>query len=157
MTKVAVTKLDAAKVDVTGSADDRELTVRLTAVIRRVGRALRERAGVNQLSYSHTSILARLEREGSSTVTELAHAEGLRPQSMSAAIAELGAAGLACGVPDPHDGRRTILSLTDAGREAVWASRAERQNWLLHAICEKFSPDERKQLMATMELLERLG
>ena len=144
------------ELDVTEATDAWDLAVRLSMVIRWVSRALREKAGVNQRSFSHTAVLTRLERERSSAVTELARAEGMRPQSMSGIMAELDAAGLVCGVPDPTDGRRTIFSLTDAGQDAVRASRTERQNWLLHMIDAKFSPAEREQLMAAMELLERL-
>ena len=46
---------------------------------------------------------------------ELACAEGMRPQSMNTVIADLDAAGLIRGAPDPADGRRTVISLTDAG------------------------------------------
>ena len=144
------------KVDVEESADTWELSARLYSSIARLFRALREKSSDHQPSLSHISLLTRLEREGSSTVTELARAEGMRPQSMSATMADLDAAGLVSGVPDPADGRRTILSLTEAGRAAVRGSRVERQDWLTHRIGARLSPTERKQLIAAMELLERL-
>jgi DNA-binding MarR family transcriptional regulator len=142
--------------DVTASADAWELSAQVRLLIGRLNRTLREKAGFNQLGLSQTSVLIRLEREGPNTVTELARAEGMRPQSMGAVIAELGAAGLICGAPDPTDGRRTIISLTDAGWDAIRLSRAERQDWLAHMIGAKFSPAEIRQLVTTMELLERL-
>ena len=142
--------------DVMEMADARELAIQLRLLVGRLNRAIREKAGANQLSLSHTCVLIRLEREGPNTVTELARAEGMRPQSMSAIIAELETAGLICGTPDPADGRRTVISLADAGWDAIKLSRAERQDWLVHMIGEKFSTAELQQLLVTMELLERL-
>ena len=142
--------------DVTETADAWELAAQLRLMIGRLNRTLLKKAGINQLSLSHTSVLIRLERDGPNSVTELARAEGMRPQSMSAVIAELDAAGLTRGTPDPADGRRTVISLTDSGWDAIKLSRAERQDWLVHMIGAKFSAAELKQLLATMELLERL-
>jgi DNA-binding MarR family transcriptional regulator len=133
-----------------------ELSAQLRLLIGRLNRALREKAGDNQLSKTHTSVLIRLEREGSNSVTELARAEGMRPQSMSAVIAEMEAAGLVRGAPDRTDGRRTIISLTDAGWDSIKLSRAERQDWLAHKISAKFSAAEVRQLVMAMALLERL-
>jgi DNA-binding MarR family transcriptional regulator len=144
------------KMEVTESADAWEISARLRLLIGWLSRTLREKAGPHQLSFSHTSVLIRLERDGSSTVTELARLEGMRPQPMSVIIADLDAAGLVRGAPDPADGRRTILSLTNAGRNELRSSRAERQDWLVHRIEAKLSPAERKRLVAMMELLERL-
>jgi DNA-binding MarR family transcriptional regulator len=138
------------------TADARELSAQLRLLVGRLNRTLRERAGVNQLSVTHTSVLIRLEREGANSVTELARAEGMRPQSMSMVVSELDAAGLVSGAPHPTDGRRTIISLTDAGWKAIELSRAERQDWLTHAISREFSSAEIRQLVMAMTLLERL-
>ena len=144
------------QLDVTETADASELSDRLRLLVGRLNRTLREKSGVNQLSLTHTAVLIRLEREGANSVTELARAEGMRPQSMSAVIAELDGAGLIRGAPDPTDGRRTIISLTDAGWDSIKLSRAERQDWLVHMIDERFSAAEIEQLIESMELLERL-
>ena len=142
--------------DVTETADAWELAAQLRLMVARLNRTLLKKAGANQLSLSHTCVLIRLEREGPNSVSELARAEGMRPQSMSEIIAELDTAGLIRGTPDPADGRRTVISLTDAGWDAIKLSRAERQDWLVHMIGAKFSTAELKQLLATMELLARL-
>ncbi len=84
----------------------------LRVVIGQLRRRLREQSGFGDLSWSQTSVLSRLDREGPGTVTSLARAEGMRPQSMGATVSALEAAGLVSGSPDPKDGRQTILSLT---------------------------------------------
>ncbi len=102
-------------------------------------------------------MIIRLERDGPATVSALARAEGVRQQSMGATISTLEAAGLVKGSPDPADGRQTILSLTDACREMIQASRAAKEDWLFHAIQTKLSPAEQEQLATNLELLKRIA
>ncbi len=119
-------------------------------------RRLREQAGTGDLTPSQAAVLVRLEREGSGTVTALAKAEGVRPQSMGATIAALEAAGHVQGTPDPDDGRRTILSLTPACRQWIKDGRAARHDWLLRAIQTKLTAQEQQELAKALVLLERL-
>lgn len=128
----------------------------LRILIGKLGRRLREEAHLGDFTWSQLKVLARLEREGPATVTTLAQAEGVRPQSMSATVSVLKAAGLVSGVPDTADGRQTILSLTAACREAIKAGRAAREDWLLRAIRTKLAPGEQEELATGVELLNRL-
>ena len=88
----------------------------LRVVLGKLKRRLREEASLGEFTLSQMSALSRLEREGPATVTTLARAEGVRPQSMGATVSVLEAAGFVTGSPDPADGRQTILSLTDTCR-----------------------------------------
>ena len=132
------------------------LASELRALIGQLRRRLREQAGPHDLGLSQLSVLGRLYRDGPATVTALARAEGMRPQSMGEAVAALQAAGLVQGTPDPHDGRRTLLSLTQTSRDMIKASRARRDDWLFRAISRKLSPPERKELAHAVVLLKRL-
>ena len=76
---------------------------------------------------------------------------------MGATVAALEAAGLVKGSPDPADGRRTILSLTDASRELIQANRAAKEDWLFRAIQNELSPAEQEKLAGALELLKRLA
>jgi DNA-binding MarR family transcriptional regulator len=129
----------------------------LRVVIGQLRRRLREQSSFGDLTWSQTSVLSRLEREGSATVTSLARAEGMRPQSMGATVSALEAAGLVNGSPDPEDGRQTILSLTPACREWIKAGRAAKEDWLFRAIKSKLSPKEQGELAKGVELLTRLA
>jgi DNA-binding MarR family transcriptional regulator len=129
----------------------------LRVVLGKLKRRLREQAYLGDLTWSQVSVLGHLAREGPATVTELARAEGVRPQSMGATVAALQAAGLISGVPDPQDGRQTILSLTPRCRDLIKAGRAAREDWLLRAIQTSLSADEATQLAAAVELLKRLA
>jgi len=133
------------------------LAVELRVVLGNLRRRLREQAHPGDLSWSQMSVLGRLERDGPTTVTVLAKAEGVRPQSMGATISVLEAAGLVVGAPDLSDGRQTLLSLTDSCREMVQANRAMRVDWLFRSIRSNLSSREQETLATGVELLRRLG
>ncbi len=128
----------------------------LRVLIGKLKRRLREEAHLGNLSLSQTSALSHLEREGPATVTTLARAQAMRPQSMGATVSSLEEAGLVSGVPDPNDGRQTIWSLTDACREMIKVSRAAGEDWLFRSIRTKFTPVEQEALATGVELLKRL-
>jgi DNA-binding MarR family transcriptional regulator len=128
----------------------------IRVLLGKLRRQLREQASLGDLTWSQLSVLGRLEREGPATVTTLAKAEGMRPQSMGANISVLEAAGLVSGRPDPSDGRQTLLSVTPRFEEWIKAGRAAREDWLFRAIRTKLAPVEQEQLAAGIELLERL-
>jgi DNA-binding MarR family transcriptional regulator len=133
------------------------LAVDLRVLIGQLRRRLREQASFGDLTWSQTSVLSRLDREGPATVTSLARAEGMRPQSMGATVSALQAAGLVSGSPDPEDGRQTILSLTPTCQEWIKAGRSAKEDWLFRAIQTKLSPEEQEGLASAVELLKRLA
>ena len=128
----------------------------LRALLGKLNRKLREQAPPGEFTSSQLAVLGRLDREGPATVTVLARAEGVRPQSMGATVSILQAAGLVSGAPNPADGRQTILSLTDPCREWITAGRAARKDWLFRAIRTKLAPAEQDDLAAAVDLLTRL-
>lgn len=119
-------------------------------------RRLREEANVGDFTPSQMQVLGHLEREGPATVTALARAQGMRPQSMGETLAALKAAGFVSGAPDPNDGRQTVLSLTPAFRKKIKASRAAREDWLFRTLQTHFTAAEQKQLANSVALLKRL-
>jgi len=140
-----------------GNALASALAGELRILISQLRHRLREQAHLGDYTWSQTSVIIRLERDGPATVSALARAEGVRQQSMGATISTLEAAGLVKGSPDPADGRQTILSLTHACREMIQASRAAKEDWLFHAIQTKLSPAEQEQLATDLELLKRIA
>ena len=130
-----------------------ELRVSLGKLIRR----LREQVHPGDFTSAQKSVLHRLERDGPATVSTLARAESVRPQSMRVTAASLQKIGLVSGEQDPTDGRQTFFSLTAACRETLRRSRAAREDWLLRALQAQLAPHERKQLAAAVDLLNRLA
>jgi DNA-binding MarR family transcriptional regulator len=131
----------------------RELRVQVGRLIRR----LRDQAQTGDLTGSQKAALIHLDRDGPATVTTLARAEGVRPQSMGATVAALETAGLVSGVPDPNDGRQTIWSLTTVCRNMVKASRAAREDWLFNAMQTELTSAEQEKLANAAELFKRLA
>ena len=129
----------------------------LRLLIGQLRRTVREQTHLGDYTWPQAAVLIRLERDGPSTVSALARADGVRPQSMGATVATLEAAGLVKGSPDPADGRRTILSITDTCRELIKANRAAKEDWLFRAIQTKLSPAEQKELATALDLLKRLA
>jgi DNA-binding MarR family transcriptional regulator len=140
-----------------GSARASALARELRVLLSQVQRRLREQTHLGDYTWTQTAVVIRLERDGPATVSALARADGVRPQSMGATVATLEAAGLVKGSPDPADGRQTILSLTDTCRELIKAKRAAKEDWLFRAIQTKLSPAEQKELATALELLKRLA
>jgi DNA-binding MarR family transcriptional regulator len=147
MTQTAADLDDAAVMTAAGE---------LRAFVGRLRRRLSEQGSAGDFTPSQTSALARLLNDGPSTLTALAAAEGMRPQSMSAIIVVLEAAGLVGGSPDPSDGRATILALTDLARATVYAGRAAKDDWLFHAIRSKLDASEQVELARSIQLFQRL-
>lgn len=133
-----------------------ELAGDLRVMAGKLRRRLREESHVGDFTPSQVQVLNLLEREGSATVTALARAMGMRPQSMGETLSVLKAAGLVSGAPDPNDGRQTVLSLTPAFRKKVKASRVAREDWLFRTIQTRFSAAEQQQLATGVDLLKRL-
>jgi DNA-binding MarR family transcriptional regulator len=104
-----------------------------------------------------TSALARLDRGGPATSSALARLEQISPQSMGATLSALEARGLVRRGPDAHDGRRVVLSVTEAGRQVLGDKRDARTGQFARALSAGFTLDELKQLMAAAPLLERLA
>jgi DNA-binding MarR family transcriptional regulator len=132
------------------------LAAELRVVAGQLRRRLREQSSLGDLTESQFAVLRRLDGDGPATVSTLARAEGMRPQSMGANIAALEAAELVSGTPDPNDGRQTIWSLTAACRERVKAGRTAKEDWLYRTLQTKLAPAQQEELARAVELLKRL-
>jgi DNA-binding MarR family transcriptional regulator len=128
----------------------------LRVILGKLKRRLREEYNAGDFTLSQLAVLSHLDRNGPSTVTTLAKAEGVRPQSMGATVATLEAAGLVTGSPDPNDGRQTVIHITPLCRKKIDAARAAKQDWLFRSIKAKLTSAEQEQLANTVQLLKRL-
>ena len=120
-------------------------------------RRLREQVRPGDYTWSQKQVVTRIDREGPQTVSDLARAEGVRPQSMSATVAALESAGFVTGQADTSDGRRILFSLTPACRKMIRESRRAREDWLFQALRKHFTAGEQAQLASALELLKRLA
>lgn len=139
-----------------------ELDVRDVAAALRVSvglllRRLRQVGVPGELTVPETSALARLDRNGPATSSELARVEQISPQSMGVTLSALEARGLVTRDPDARDGRRIVLSVTETGRQLLRDKRDARTEHLARALAAGFTREELGQLMAAAPLLERLA
>jgi DNA-binding MarR family transcriptional regulator len=122
---------------------------------RLVRRLRAETAG--QPPVGQVAVLGRLDREGPASTSDLAAAERMRPQSMAQTVRDLESAGLVSRRPDPDDGRRVLVELTQAGRERLLTNRAQRETWLSEMFEREFTDAERETLRDALVLLRRIA
>ena len=132
-----------------------ELASDLRVVIGQLVRRLR--AERRDLSLSQATVLGLLDRAGAASISDLAAADRVRPQSMAATVAAMEAAGLLERSADPADRRRVLITTTAAGRAALAGDRARRVGWLAAAIERDLGVRERRELARAVELLRRLA
>ena len=120
-------------------------------------RRVREQAHPNDFTQSQKSVLLHLDRDGPATVSALARAESVRPQSMRVTVASLEAMGAVSGKPDPADGRQTLVDLTAQFRKELKANRSAKEDWLTRALQAQLSPQEQAELARAVKLLQRLA
>jgi DNA-binding MarR family transcriptional regulator len=102
------------------------------------------------------SALVRLDRFGPATNADLAKAEHISPQAMSATLGGMERRGLIARTADPADGRRILLAVTDAGRRMIAAKRAVRTEQIAAALAH-LDEQEIATLRAAVPALERLA
>ena len=136
-------------------SDPNRLAGDLRVVLGRLVRRLR--AERRDLSLAQLTVLGRLDRDGLTGVSAIAAAERVRPQSVASTVAALEEAGLISRRPDPGDGRRVVIELTPAGRQALAVDRRRREGWLADAIARDLTADERRVLAEAVTLLRRLA
>lgn len=129
----------------------------LLTAVGTLSRRVRQLPVGSGLTIPERAALGRLRRGGPATSAELARQEQISPQSMGATLARLEARGLITRSQDPKDGRRAVMSVTEAGLDLLRSRRNERVQQLAGVLDRDFTPAELEQLLAAAPLLERLG
>jgi DNA-binding MarR family transcriptional regulator len=137
--------------------DVEQVAAALYVSIGLLRRRLRQLQVEGELTSPETAALSRLDRGGPTTSAALARLEQITPQSMGATLASLEARGLLARAADPEDGRRVILSVTEAGREVLRSRRNARAGQLAQALSAEFTRSELEQLLVATPLIERLA
>ena len=120
-------------------------------------RRLRQLPANGELTLPESAALTRLDRGGPTTASALARLERISPQSIGDTLAALEARGLVERHSDPDDGRRVVLSVTEAGHKTMRNRRNARTEHLARALSTGFTRSELDLLTAAAPLLERLA
>ena len=152
-----MTETGASAAEGTAQGEIEELAGALRVSVGMLFRRLKQNEPEGDLTMPETSALSRLDRGGPMTSSELARQDRISPQSMGVTVAALEQLGLIARDRDPDDGRRIMLSLTEAGRQVVHSRRGARTEQIARALRDGFTPDELAQLRAIVPVIERLA
>jgi DNA-binding MarR family transcriptional regulator len=142
-----------AQADIRPGADIAPLAADLRIA---VGSLIRRLRSENLFPLTQTWVLGRLDREGPASVSDLAQALRVRPQSMAQTVGDLEADGLIERKPDPDDRRRALVILTRAGKARIEADRRAREGWLAKAF-EEMPEADLATIERTVEILRRVA
>lgn len=126
-------------------------------VVGRLRRRFKETYDNEELTPTQTAVLSRLSKEGPASTSDLAAAERVRPQSMAATLGVLDQRGLIQRRPDPDDGRRQLISLSESGTAYVDDKRRAGEEWLAQALESGYTEEERQDIIKALALLDRLS
>jgi DNA-binding MarR family transcriptional regulator len=143
-----------------GSQHAAETAAELMKAMTRLRARLRAESAPDEMpswTWSQLMTLGRIIDEEPTTVSELAHAEHVRRQSMAETVASLRAQGLITSAPDPDDGRKTLISATEKGRSLLETIPAAREEWLSLAIGKALGPGEQQTLLKAAAIMNQLA
>jgi DNA-binding MarR family transcriptional regulator len=132
------------------------IAIGLRRSLTRLGRRLRAERSGHALSANKLCVLSYLYSNHECSPGEVAAAEHLQPQSLSKLLAELEAEGLTVRSKNSHDGRQSILKITQKGKGLLRRDMSERDVWLASAI-SGISETEAQLLQIASRIMEQLA
>ena len=136
---------------------DIELAAGLRTQVSRLGKLLRrETRNDEMLSLTERTTLSLIYDYGELLPGELATMEKVSTQAMSQVLNRLLEQGLIKRTPSKDDGRKVIVTLTDAGKKGVRQRVSDKQEWLTRTIAGKLNGREKQTLAEAIEVLTKL-
>ena len=109
----------------------------------------------SELSLSTIATLHTLRREGPLRVSDLAAREALTQPGTTMVVNRLEAAGHAERIPDPSDGRASLVRITPLGRKVLADRHAARAAVLVDEL-RRLGDADRAALAAAVPAIDRL-
>jgi DNA-binding MarR family transcriptional regulator len=122
----------------------------------RLARRLRQEKSANDVTDSQFSALGAVYMAGSLTLGQLSEHERVTPPSMNRTVNNLVEAGLVTRAGSSEDGRKVLLSVTEAGRILVEETRRRRDAWLVHRVLT-LPATEQQVLTAATAIMKKLA
>lgn len=126
----AMTRTGSQRADTAPSPSQDDITDAVVGASRAlVGLAVRSLSETtDDLTMVQYRALVLLAYDGDRRVADLAENLGVNSSTVTRLVARLVRKGLVDRVADPHDGRATVVAVTDEGRSIVAAVRTRRRN-----------------------------
>ena len=118
-------------------------------------RRMRSASGAHDFSWTQRAVISRLARHGSATISDLARAESVKPQSMGVIVAALEEANVVERKADATDRRQFNISLTENGAALCEQIRAAKRSWLAEAVA-RLNEEEQETLFAAGTIIKRM-
>jgi DNA-binding MarR family transcriptional regulator len=110
----------------------------------------------DNLSISEITTLSYLYPDQALPATELAKLVMVKTQSMSELLIRLNGLGIVDKTPSDLDKRKSLIALTEKGRQVVEQTRYERDEWLTQAIDHTLSEKEKMILQDAILLMYKI-
>jgi DNA-binding MarR family transcriptional regulator len=142
-------------VDDEDGVDAVEEAAGLRVALVRIQRQLRVGTG-SDITPSQGSALARIEQDGPLRLGALAELEGTTPATISRVTDSLSVRHLIERVPDPADGRASLVRLSPEGGAVLHQLRSDYTE-ALRAALARLDPEERSLIRRSIPVLSRLS
>jgi len=110
----------------------------------------------DDVSVGQYSVLVSLRAHGALSLGDLAEREHVTAPSMNRTVNCLVDAGLVQRTPDPDDGRRIRVALSEAGERLVDDTDRRRDAWLEARLAE-LAPDEQRAIARAAALIRGIA
>lgn len=131
-----------------------DLGADLLTVVARLNRMATQQS-VLPLPYAQARLLAQIEQQGPSRISELAAADHCSQPTMTTQVQRLEAGGWVERRGDPTDARAVLVSVTPAGMETLRRTRAVRAAVVVPHL-ERLEPERLATLAEAVDILRDL-
>ena len=133
----------------------RSLPIALLRARETVMGPIREMLSQSDINEQKWRVLRVLDERGPTELTQVAKDACLLLPSLTRIIRAMGEEGLATRATDPEDRRKTIASITDAGRALIVAHMAE-SNAIFARLERDFGHEKLEELLDLLDELQTL-
>ena len=134
--------------------DVEDAAARLRTVVRLLKMRAEKLKEKDAPSQSEHQVMVWLDDKGAMTPRALADAQKVRPQTVQQTLDALERRKFISRADHPTDRRQVLISLSAAGRKALYKGRAARQAWLAGELA-KLPRRELKTVTDALAILER--
>jgi len=135
-----------------------DVAVRLAVSISRVQARMRREGGSldRGITASQLAMMQRLAKGTGLSISALAATEHVSQQAITQRLDLLRPTGYVSMAPDPADGRKKLVSLTETGEKYLEDAAANEERWLARALRSSMSERELAVLLEAADLLDRI-